>query len=239
MIYGRNPVVEAIQEGKKFERIYVKDTMTGELEKEIRSLCKEHDIILKKVPLIKLDKLSRMRNHQGIVGLMSIIQYQSIEDIVPFLFEQGKSPVIIVLDNIQDVGNVGAIARSSEVLGAHALVLSGKHSAMITEDAIKASVGALFRIPVCREKNTIQIIQTLKTFGIAVVGSSLTTENVLEGNLKGPLAVILGSEYDGLHHSIEVECDRLVKIPQIGNTDSLNVSVAAGIILYETLKQNP
>lgn len=238
LIYGRNPVVEAIQEGKKFERIFVKDTMTGEVEKEIRSLCKENDITLKKVPLIKLDKLSKMRNHQGIVGMMSLIQYQELDDIIPFLFEQGKSPVIVVLDNIQDIGNVGAIARSSEVLGAHAIVLSGKHSAVINEDAIKTSAGALYRIPVCKSKNTLQIIDTLHTYGIAAVGSSLVTENGLEGNLKGPLAVILGSEFDGLHSTIEEKCDRLVKIPQIGSMDSLNVSVSAGIILYEILKQN-
>lgn len=238
LIYGRNPIVEAIQEGKKFERIYVKDNMTGEVEKEIRALCKEHDIMLKKVPLVKLDRMSNSRNHQGIVGITSLIQYQDLNDIIPFLFEQGQSPVIMVLDNITDIRNIGAIARSAEVLGAHAIVLSGKHSGVINEDAIKTSAGALFRIPVCREKNTLNAIEVLHSFGVLAVGSSLNTNNDLVGNLKGPIGVIVGSEYDGLHRTVEEKCDHLVKIPQIGGTDSLNVSVAAGILLYEVLKQN-
>ena len=238
LIYGRNPIVEAIQEGKEFERIYIKDNMTGDIEKEIRQLCKEKDIVLKKVPLVKLDKLSNARNHQGIVGIMSVIQYQDLGNVIPFLFEQGLNPIIVVLDNITDIRNIGAIARSAEVLGAHALVLSGKNSGYINEDAIKTSAGALFRIPVCREKNTLNVIDILDSFGVASVGSSLNTNNALDGNLKGPIGVILGSEYDGLHHTIEDKCSRLVKIPQLGNTDSLNVSVAAGILLYEVLKQN-
>lgn len=238
LIYGRNPIVEAIQEGKKFERIYVKDIMTGEIEKEIRALCKEHDIILKKVPLVKLDRMANSRNHQGIVGITSLIQYQDLNDIIPFLFEQGKSPVLLILDNITDIRNIGAIARSAEVLGAHAIVLSGKHSGYINEDAIKTSAGALFRIPVCQEKNTMNVIEILHTFGVTAVGSSLNTKNGLEGNLKGPIGVIVGSEYDGLHRTVEEKCNQLVKIPQIGGTESLNVSVAAGILLYEVLKQN-
>lgn len=238
LIYGRNPIVEAINQNKQFERIYLKDTLTGDLEKEIRALCRENEITLKKVPLVKLDKICNSKNHQGVAGFMSLIEYQSLENVIPMLFEQGKSPIIIVLDNITDIRNVGAVARSCEVLGAHAIVLSGKNSSVINEDAIKTSAGALFRLPVCREKTSLDVIDIFNAFGITSVATSLRGEKELSGNLQGPIGVILGSEETGLHITIENKCSRLMKIPQVGKTDSLNVSVAAGIILYELMMQN-
>ncbi len=238
LIYGRNPIVEAIEQGKQLERVYIRDTLTGEIEKEIRHLCKTHDIQLKKVPGIKLDKMSNSRNHQGVAALTSLIEYQSLEDVIPHLYEQGKSPMLMVLDNITDIRNIGAIARSCEVLGAHAIVLSGKNSGYINEDAIKTSAGALFRLAVCREKTTLDVIGILENYGIKIIGTSLKGKSSLANHLSGPLAMIMGSEYDGLHITIEHKCHQLVKIPQVGSIDSLNVSVAAGIMLYEMMLQN-
>ena len=237
-IYGRNPIIEALQQGKQLERVYLKDNLTGELEKEIRNLCKEHQVPLKRVPNVKLDKMVNARNHQGVVALMSLIEYQDLENVIPHLYEQGKNPQIVILDNITDIRNIGAIARSCEVLGIHAMVLSGKNSGYINEDAIKTSAGALFRLPVCREKTTLDVIQILDNNGIKIVGTSLRGKGTLSGVLAGPIAVIMGSEYEGLHITIENKCNHLVKIPQVGSIDSLNVSVAAGIMMYEMMIQN-
>ncbi len=237
-IYGRNPIIEALQQGKQLERVYLKDNLTGELEKEIRNLCREHQIPLKRVPNVKLEKMVHSRNHQGVVALMSLIEYQSLQNVIPHLYEQGKNPKILILDNITDIRNIGAIARSCEVLGVHAMVLSGKNSGYINEDAVKTSAGALFRLPVCREKTTLDVIQILDDHGIKIVGTSLRGKESLSGALSGPVAVVMGSEYDGLHITIENKCHHLVKIPQLGSIDSLNVSVAAGIMMYEMMIQN-
>lgn len=232
-------MLEALNTGKSFERIYVKDTLHGDFEKEIRHHSKEMSIPLKKVPQIKLDKLSRMKNHQGVVAIVSPIQYQDVENVIPLIYEQGKDPNFLILDNIQDIGNIGAIARSCEILGCNCLILSGKNSALIGEDAIKASAGALFRLPVCRESSTFNLISKLRRHGLNVVAASQGADNSLhEISLKPPLALIMGSESTGLSREIEEKSDLCISIPQVGKTESLNVSVAAGIILYEILKQS-
>lgn len=238
LIYGRNPIVEAIQEGKSFERIYLRDNLTGPFEKEIRGLCKTYDIPLKKVPQIKLDKLAFNRNHQGIIGFGSIINYHQLSLLVPFLYEQGLSPFFLLLDNVQDVRNIGAIARSAEAFGCHGLILSGKSSGMITADSIKTSAGALSRLHVCREKNTIDTIEELSTYGIRSVGTVIEKNNpIYQSNLQTPVCLVIGSEDKGLHHSVTSKCASVVSIPQYGPTESLNVSVAAGILLYEVSRQ--
>jgi len=234
IIYGRNPIIDAINEDKKFERIYVRDQLTGEFEKWIRGACKEKDIPLRKVPQVKLDRMSRHRNHQGVVGVGSIVTYLEINHAIPHLYEQGIDPVIVLLDNVQDVRNIGAIARSVEALGGHLLVISGRNAGMITHDSIKASAGALSRLMVCRTKNTIDTLAELSSHGITTIGSSLSASTDLsETSLPTSTCVVLGSEGVGLHRSVEEKCDMLIKIPQIGDSESLNVSVAAGIILYE------
>ena len=238
LIYGRNPVLEAIAEGKSFERIYLRDNLTGPFEKEVRGLCKTHDIPLKKVPQIKLDKLAYNRNHQGIVGFGSIINYHDLGLLIPFLYEQGINPFLVLLDNVQDVRNIGAIARSAEAFGCHGLILSGKASGMVTSDSIKTSAGALSRIHVCRQKNTIDTLEELRSYGIATVGTVINSESPLyNSHLPTPICLVIGSEGKGLHHSVVSKCDTVVSIPQEGPTESLNVSVAVGILLYEVARQ--
>ena len=237
-IYGRNPILEALNKGVALERVYLKDNMTGDLEKEIRHLCKVNQIPLKRVPTVKLDKIVNSRNHQGLVALTSLIEYQSLHNVIPHLYEQGIAPLILVLDNITDIRNIGAIARSCEVLGAHALVLSGKNSGYINQDAIKTSAGALFRLPVCRERTSLDVIEILNDHGINIVGTSLRGKDSLSDKLTGPIAIVMGSEDEGLHITLENKCHHLVRIPQKGTIDSLNVSVAAGIMLYEMMIQN-
>lgn len=234
IIYGRNPVLEALESGKSFERIYLKDSISGPFEKDIRAICKERDIPLKKVPQVKLDKLTWKKNHQGIVGVGSIITYQEIEHVLPHLYEQGIDPVIFLLDNVQDVRNIGAIARSLEALGGHLLILSGKNAGMVTQDALKTSAGALTRISVCRAKNTIATIEELSNYGISSYATSLTPTDTLDKlSPKPPICIVLGSEGEGLHRSVISACAGSFMIGQKGESDSLNVSVAAGIILYQ------
>ncbi|MEL6388579.1 MAG: 23S rRNA (guanosine(2251)-2'-O)-methyltransferase RlmB [Bacteroidota bacterium] len=238
IIYGRNPVLEAIEGSKRLERIFLRDNLTGEFEKLIRNHCKDHGIPLKKVPPIKLDKLCRNRAHQGVVAIGSIIDYVSIDMVVPHIFEAGEIPLLVLLDNVTDVRNIGAVARSTEALGGHALILSGKNSGMVNEDTLKASAGAITKLIVCREKNTVDTILLLQSFGVKVIGTSLSATTYLAKlTLTEPLCIVLGSEGDGLHRSVSDSCDELALIPQSGSTDSLNVSVASGIALYEAIRQ--
>lgn len=213
-------------------------TLTGEMEKEIRKICGLKDIPLKKVPQIKLDKLTHNRNHQGIVAMTSLLRYQEIEDVIPMVYDRGEVPICVLLDNVTDVRNIGAIARSIEAMGAHALILSGKNAGMINEDSVKASAGAILNITICREKNTIEALQKMQAFGLISVGTVLGAPTMLDDlDLTVPLCLILGSEGHGLDHTVIAACDHTAQIPQNGPTNSLNVSVASGICMYEILRQ--
>ena len=239
IVYGRKPILESLAEGQRFERIYIKDSLRGDYEMEVRQKCQEANIPLKRVPQIKLDKLTFKKNHQGIAGIAAILEYQRLEDLVPFVFEKGASPLIVVLDNVQDVRNCGAIARSCEAFGVHGIVLSGRNKGIVNSDAIKSSAGSLLRVPVCRSESTLDTIDILRNSGIKICGSSLNATNSLgNSEMSPPIALILGSEGEGLHPAIEEKCDVLINIPIIGKTESLNVSVAAGIMLYEVMNQS-
>lgn len=237
IIYGRNPVMEAISEAKKIDKVLLLKTIRGPFEKEVRKICKVNDIPLQYVPSNKLDKLTK-KNHQGIIAFASLVDYHSIENIVPILFEQGKIPLILILDGVSDVRNFGAIARSAEVLGAHTIVIGEKNSARINADAVKTSAGAVLRIPICREKSLSGVVEFLQMSGIKLFASDLSTDFYAEDiDFTHPCAVIMGAEGEGVSRNLLDKCDQKFKIPQVGETDSLNVSVASGVILYEILKQ--
>jgi len=230
-------LVEAIQSGKSVDKVLLLKTIRGPFEKEVRKLCKEKDIPLQYVPSHKLDKITK-KNHQGIIGFASLVSYQSIEDVVPLLFEQGKTPLIVLLDGVTDVRNFGAIVRSAEVFGIDAIVIGEKRSARINEDAYKTSAGAILRLPICREKSLVKTVEFLRSFGFQLFATDLKTNHFISDiDFKGPSAVILGSEGDGVSEGLLNICDEKFKIPQVGETDSLNVSVASGVIMYEILKQ--
>jgi len=212
--------------------------MKGDFASEIYAFAKERSIPIKKVPPIKLDKLSRQRNHQGVVGMMAAIEYQKVEDVIPFIFEKGETPLILILDGITDVRNMGAICRSAEVMGVHTIILPIQNSAEINEDAIKTSAGALLTLPVCRTANLDKVIHYLKECGISIRSSSLSgSQPIFDLDLTAPTAIILGSEQNGVDKSLLSLSDEIFKIPQRGKTDSLNVSVAAGVVLYECVRQ--
>ncbi len=230
--------MDAFKAGQHFEKVFIKSGLKGHFVEELYDYCNERAVPLKKVPLIKLDQLSRRRNHQGTVGIMAAVEYQNIRDILPLIFEKGETPNLLILEGITDVRNVGAIARSAEVLGVHAIIFPLSNSAEINEDAIKTSAGALMTIPICREKDLGKTINYLKESGIHIICSSLDGDkNIFDVDMTGPLATVIGSEHSGVSQDLINRSDGAFKIPQVGGTDSLNVSVAAGIILYECLKQ--
>jgi 23S rRNA (guanosine2251-2'-O)-methyltransferase len=238
VIYGRHPVVEAIKGGKTFEKLLFQQGLTGELEKEIRKLSREFQIPLSVVPREKLDKMSNGANHQGVIGHIALLPYFNLEDIVPHIFEKGEIPLLLLLDGVTDVRNFGAIARSAEIMGVHAIVVPQKGAALINADAIKASAGALNRIPICREKTMSGVLDFLGSSGVRIVASDLkATQQLFEVDFTPPTAILIGSEDEGVNMNFIRRSDETFIIPQMGKTDSLNVSVATGIILYEVVKQ--
>lgn len=237
IIYGRNPVIEALESDKDVDKVLILNSIRGPFEKEIRKLCKLRNIPIQYVPNAKLDKFTR-KNHQGIVAFGSLIVYQKIENIVPLLFEEGKLPLLLILDGITDVRNFGAISRSAEVFGAHAIVIGEKKSARINHEAFKTSAGAILKIPICREKSLPSTIDFLRNSGFQIFATDLNTDLFIgDIDFNNPCAIIIGSEGEGVSKSLLDRCDQSFKIPQKGETDSLNVSVASGVILYEILKQ--
>ncbi len=237
LIYGRHPVIEAVRAGTAFEKLLLQQGTRGDLEKEIRHLSKEYGIPVQYVPKEKMNRLVK-GNHQGLIGMVSVITYYKLGDILPSIYEKGEVPLIVLLDGVTDVRNLGAIARSAECCGAHAIVIPQKGSAQINAEAIKASAGALTTLPVCREQTMTKAMMRLAQAGIPVYASSLKGETLLhELDLKVPIALVVGSEGDGISTAVEQDADALFKIPQKGATDSFNVSVAAGIMLYEVMRQ--
>ena len=237
MIFGRHPVVDAINSGTAFDKVVLQKGTRGEFEKEIRHLCKKFNIPLQYVPKERMAKMTS-GNHQGVLGYLSLISYYSIDDVLPMVYERSETPLFVILDGVTDVRNFGAIARSAEVCGAHALIVPQKGTAQINAEAMKTSAGALMNIPVCRTNSLISTIEYLQLSGIHVVASDLKGEKQLhELDLNVPIALVVGSEGDGVSQAVLKAVNERFIIPQKGQTDSLNVSVASGIMLYETMRQ--
>ena len=204
---------------------------------ELKTLLKKNNIVYQAVPVEKLNRLTR-NNHQGVVCYVSEINYFRIEEIIPQIFEEGRTPLILILDRITDVRNFGAIARAAECAGVDAIVIPSKGAAQINADAVKTSTGALHRIKVCRENNLKDVIEFLKQSGIMIVGCTEKTDDLIyKADFLSPVAIIMGSEEDGISGEYLKRCDQKVKIPMSGKIASLNVSVATGIILYEVMRQ--
>jgi 23S rRNA (guanosine2251-2'-O)-methyltransferase len=242
-IFGRQPVIEAFKAGKRFDKILFQKNIAGEGIKEIFHFTKETETPTQTVPKEKLEavvkKYSKFKeaNHQGVVGFLSIIDYYSLDDVLHAVYAKGETPLLIVLDGITDVGNFGAIARSAECLGAHALVIPSTGSAQINAEAMKASAGALNKILVCREKSLVTAIKFLKANGLRIFGTDMKeATEISKADFSVPCAIVLGSEGEGVSKDILKLCDERVKILMTGTTESLNVSVSAGIILYQINK---
>lgn len=237
-IYGRNPINEAIGANKQIEKILMLNSLRGELEKKLRQYCKEHSIPLIKVPEEKLNSLVKSGKHQGVVAYLSPVVYMNLQDVISHDYDQGRLPFLVVLEGVNDSRNIAAIARSAYVFGASAIVLTLKNTARLGEETVKISAGALLHIPICRERNMTTIIQTLKNNGIKIISTAMENAKVISKvDFKGAIALIMGSEHDGVSSTVLKESDEVVKIPMDNNFDSLNVSVAAGIAMYERIRQ--
>ncbi len=237
MVFGMRPVIEAIKSGKEIENLLIQNNLQGENYSELMRILKQKGQNFQRVPIEKLNRLSR-RNHQGVVCFISPISYTNLEDILPFVYEKGKDPLILMLDGITDVRNFGAIARTAECAGVDGLVIPEKGGARVTADAIKTSAGALNKMAVCKTKSIESSIQFLKESGVQVVACSEKGEKSLyDLKFNKPTALILGAEDTGVSQSCLNLADEIVQIPIKGKIGSLNVSVSAGVAIYEVLRQ--
>ncbi|MBR4962865.1 MAG: 23S rRNA (guanosine(2251)-2'-O)-methyltransferase RlmB [Muribaculaceae bacterium] len=237
MIFGIRAVAEAISAGKEVDKILIKKDLSGELATELFALIKGTDITVQRVPQEKLNSITR-KNHQGVIAFISPIHYQPVEEIVASLYEQGKVPFFLVLDHLTDVRNFGAIARTAECAGVDAIIIPSKGSVSVTADAVKTSAGALMNIPVCRVASLYNTVKYLKSSGLQVVGASeKATKDYTEADMTLPLALVMGAEDKGISTEILSLVDTTVSLPQYGKIASLNVSVAAGVMIYEVLRQ--
>ncbi len=237
VVFGLRPVMEALQSEKEIERIYIQRESGSSVVGELLSLAAKLHVPVIKVPIEKLNNITR-KNHQGVICFISPISYGSLDNVISETFQKGKMPLILILDRITDVRNFGAISRTAECLGAHGIVIPSRGAAEINSDAVKTSAGALNYIPVIREDNLKNTIDFLKESGLSIVSCTEKADKfVYQADLNRPLAIMMGSEENGISPEYLKKSDEQVKIPQYGKIDSLNVSVAAGIVLSEVIRQ--
>ena len=236
MIYGTRAVMEAIRAGKEIERIMIQSGLANDLIKELIALAREFHVPYTFVPQEKLRKYSA-RNHQGVICVLSSVSYSSLDNLIDRAYSEGREPFLLMLDRVTDVRNFGAICRTAECAGVDGLVLGEKGNAPITGDAMKTSAGALNHLAICREKDLKKTIRYLRESGIRIVAcTEKASHSIYEVQLNGPIALIMGSEEDGISDLFLREADELVRIPMQGKIGSLNVSVAAGIAMYEIVR---
>ena len=237
MIFGVRAVIEAIQAGKEIDKILVKKDIQSDLSKELFAVLKGTLIPVQRVPVERINRVTR-KNHQGVIAFISSVTYQKTEDLVPFLFEQGKNPLFVMLDGITDVRNFGAIARTCECAAVDAVIIPARNSVSVNADAMKTSAGALHTLPVCREHSLKETLQFLKNSGFHIVAATEKGDyDYTKADYTGPMCIIMGAEDKGVSYDNLALCDEWVKIPMLGTIESLNVSVAAGILIYEAVKQ--
>jgi len=236
-IFGIRSIIEAVEAGKTIDKLFIQKGLHNDLFAELWKLVRVKRINYKHVPLEKINRLTR-KNHQGVFAFISPIDFHNIEDVIPKLYEEGKNPLVLVLDRITDVRNFGAIARTAECAGVDTILIPEQNAAAINADAIKTSAGALHKITVCRTWNLKLALQFLKDSGIQLIGcTEKTQDNMYKPDYTPPTAIIMGSEEDGVSPEFLKMCDAKAKIPMRGKIASLNVSVATGVILYEAIRQ--
>lgn len=238
IIFGIRPLEEALSKKTTFLKVYVQKGI-GDSLKFIKQMLNKNQIIYTEVPIEKLNTLSRFGNHQGVVAKISPIEYFNAETLCKEIFEKDGLPCFIALDRITDVRNFGAIARTAMAAGFSGVIIPEKGSVSVSEDAIKTSAGALLHLPVCRSQNMFQTIKHLKEEGLQVIcGSEKANKELYFEKLIKPCVIIVGNEEEGIQPALMKLADKLVKIPMHSKLDSLNVSVAAAIMMYEVVRQN-
>jgi len=236
-VFGIRSIIEVIKSGKTIDKLFIQKGLHNESFAILWKLVRENRINYKHVPIEKLNRLTT-KNHQGVFAFISPIDFHSIEDIVPSLYEEGKIPLILVLDRITDVRNFGAITRTADCSNVDCIIIPEQNSAAINSDAMKTSSGALSNVKICRVWNLKMTLQMLKDSGIQIISCTEKTNNEIYNiNYQIPTAVILGSEENGISNEYLKLSNEKVKVPILGNIESLNVSVACGVILYEIVRQ--
>lgn len=236
-IYGIRAVIEAVLAGRTIDKVLIKNGISNELYGELYNLIRQYQIPFQYVPVEKINRITR-KNHQGVVALVSSVTFFVLEDIIPSIFEKGEVPLVLILDQITDVRNFGAIARSAECAGVHAIVVPEKGAARIGEDAMKTSAGALNILPVCRTVNMKKTLDFLHDSGLQIIAATEKANRLYtETDMTGPAAIILGSEDSGISPVLLQKADITAKIPVYGRIGSLNVSVAASLLVYEAVRQ--
>ena len=237
LVVGREAIIKAMQEGKQLERIYLQSNVHGEAIDQIKELAAQYLVPINKVPVEKLNNFN-VHNHEGCVAQIAKIQYQDLQDVISFVTESGEVPLLLILDGVTDIRNIGAIARSAYCFGVHAIVIPDKGVGALNEDAILTSAGALEKISVCRVNSLMKAVDDMHLNGIKVYASQMSAKvQAADCNFSEPAAIIMGGEEKGIYPALMKIADERFSIPMKGDFDSLNVSVATGIILYEASKQ--
>lgn len=236
-IFGMRAVAEAIESGKSIDKILIRKEIGGEQGKELLALAREYGVLVQQVPVEKLNRIT-MKNHQGVIALMSPVHYHKLDNLLPGLYEEGKTPLLMCLDGVTDTRNFGAIGRTADCAGFDGIVIPERNSASVTPDAMKTSAGGLLYIPVCRERDMLTAVRLLRDSGVKIVGA--TEKGAVpytDIDYTVPVAIVMGNEEHGISDEVLRNCDELAAIPIAGHIGSLNVSVAAGVMMYEAVRQ--
>lgn len=236
-IFGIRAVIEAIEAGKSIDKVLVRKDLAGDLAKELLAKTREYDVLVQRVPQERLNRITS-KNHQGAVAFISPVEYHKLDNLVPFLYEEGRVPFLLLLDGLTDTRNFGAIGRTADCSGVDGIIIPERNSVSVTPDAVKTSAGGLFYVPVCRVRDLVSAVRLLKDSGIKVVAATeKAAQDYTDVDMTVPVAIVMGSEDTGISEDVLRLCDELVAIPMLGNIGSLNVSVAAGVMMYETVRQ--
>jgi 23S rRNA (guanosine2251-2'-O)-methyltransferase len=237
LVIGRKAIIEALQSGQQLDRIYIDGKAQGQDINEIKALASQNGVPVNYVPVAKLNGFN-ITDHEGCVAQIAKVQYQNLQDVISLVVENGEVPLLLILDGVTDIRNIGGIARTAYCTGVHAIIIPDKGVGALNEDAILTSAGALEKIAICRVNSLMKTIDELHLNGIKVFASEMKADkNIADVNFTEPCAIVIGSEEKGIYPALMKICDEKIKIPMKGDFESLNVSVATGIILYEVMKQ--
>lgn len=237
LVIGPQAVIEALKTGMGLDKIFLDTKAQGQEIGELRKLALQYGVPVSYVPVAKLDGFN-ITDHNGVVAMIAKVQYQDLQNVISFVMESGESPLFLILDGITDIRNIGGIARTAFCCGVHAIIIPEKGVGALNDDAILTSAGALEQIPICRVNSLMKAVDELRLNGIRVFASEMTAEKMVgDGNFSDPCAIVMGSEEKGIYPALLKICDEQIKIPMKGSFESLNVSVATGMILYEVMRQ--
>ena len=236
-IFGIRAVDEAIESGKTIDKLLVRRDLDGDLARDLLAKARAYGILVQKVPVERLNRIT-MKNHQGVIALMSAVRYHKLDNLLPSLYEDGKNPFLLCLDGVTDTRNFGAMGRTADCSGVNGIIIPERNSVSVTPDAMKTSAGALLYVPVCRERDSLTAVRMLKDSGVKVVGATEKGSRLYtEIDYTVPVAIVMGNEEHGISDDVLRQCDELAVIPMAGKIGSLNVSVAAGVMMYEVMRQ--